>query len=264
MLTAYDAPTAELVHSCGVDMLLVGDSVGMVLLGYDSTLPVTMDEMLHHAKAVRRGAPKAFVIGDMPYESVGHGAAKALSAARRFVKEAGCDAVKVEWRKDAPQIVRLIARAGIPVMGHLGLTPQNAAKKGGPFKVHARLAEDAAALVSHAKLLEKLGAFGVLLECVPRNVAGTVTGLLNIPTIGIGAGPDCDGQVLVYYDLIGAFRKFRPKFVKPYVDTHSLMARAVTRYVSDVKAGRFPADSHSFHMKPEEEKRFKDLVEEAG
>ena len=259
MLTAYDAPTAELVASCGVDILLVGDSVSMVLLGYDSTLPVTMDEMIHHAKAVRRGAPKAFVLGDMPYEAVRYGAQAALRAARRFMNEAGCDAVKVEWRKDAPEIIRRIVRDNIPVMGHLGLTPQLAEGRGG-FKVHAKVAKEAAALLDQAKLLEKLGAFGVLLECVPLNVAQAVTETLKIPTIGIGAGPHCDGQVLVYYDLIGAFRKFRPKFVKPYVDTYGLMTKAVTSYVRDVKAGRFPTDKHSYHMDKDEEARFKELI----
>ena len=175
------------------------------------------------------------------------------------MKEGGSDAVKVEWRADAPQIIRRIVRAGIPVMGHLGLTPQLAAKRGG-FKVHAKLANDAAKLFDQAKLLQKLGAFGVLLESVPKNVATAVTRRLRIPTFGIGAGPDCDGQVLVFQDLVGAFRKFRPKFVKPYADTYSPMVSAVTRYVRDVKSGRFPTDKQSFHMDKTEEARFKERL----
>ena len=259
MLTAYDAPTAEILDSCGIDLLLVGDSVGMVLLGYPSTLPVTMDEMIHHAKAVRRGAPKAFVIGDMPYEAVGSGPGKALAAARRFVQEARCDAVKVEWRKDAPRIISKILSAGIPVMAHLGLTPQDAGKKGG-FKVRAREAREAAEVLRQARLVEKLGVFSVLLECVPKNVARTVTKTLRVPTFGIGAGASCDGQVLVFHDLIGAFSKFRPKFVKAYANIHLVVRAAVRRYVRDVKSGRFPSDRHSFHMDAVEKARFEEAL----
>jgi 3-methyl-2-oxobutanoate hydroxymethyltransferase len=259
MLTAYDAPTAQILVETGVDILLVGDSVGMVLLGYDSTLPVTMGEMLHHAKAVRRGAPKAFVIGDMPYDAVRRGPQKALEAARRFMKEGRCDAVKVEWRRDAVEIVTKLVKAGIPVMGHLGLVPQEAAKKGG-FKVQATRAEDAAAVCRQAALLEKLGAFGVLLECVPENVSREITKRLRIPTFGIGAGRHCDGQVLVFQDVVGAFRKFRPKFVKTFADTDAAMRKASASFVSEVKSGRFPREKHSFHMQPAEKERFKDLL----
>lgn len=260
MLTAYDAPTAEILYSCGVDITLVGDSLGMVLLGYASTRPVTMDEMVHHAKAVRRGAPKAFVIGDMPFQAVRGGAPRALRAAKRFVNEAGCDAVKVEWRADALEIVERILRAGIPVMAHLGLTPQDAPKKGG-FKVRAKNADEAAKVLRQAKLLEKAGVFGVLLECVPKNVAEAVTRVVKVPTFGIGAGPSCDGQVLVFHDLVGAFSKFRPKFVKAYGNADAMMRSAVTRYVRDVKSGRFPSDRHSFHMSAQERARFKGLIQ---
>lgn len=256
MLTAYDAPTAQLLAEAGVDYLLVGDSVGMVLLGYSSTKPVTMEEMLHHAKAVRRGAPKAFVIGDMPYEGVRYGVKKAVLNARRFLREAGCDAVKLEWRKDAPEIVKALVRAKIPAMGHLGLLPQSAST----FKVQAKLAKEAVVLYRHAKLLEKLGAFGVLLECVPENVSKAVTKALKIPTFGIGAGPHCDGQVLVIADVVGAFRKFRPKFVKRYGNADALTRGAVKRYVADVRSRRFPADRHSFHMDAAEQKRFEALI----
>ncbi len=255
MLTAYDAPTADILFDCGVDIQLVGDSVGMVLLGYPSTLPVTLDEMIHHAKAVRRGAPKAFVIGDMPYQAVRSGAAKAVSAAKRFAKEAGCDAVKVEWRRDALVIIEKILKAGIPVMGHIGLTPQEASRNGG-YKVRARKAREAEALLVQAKNLENAGVFSVLMELVPKNVAQKVTKTLKIPTFGIGAGMYCDGQVLVYQDLIGSFKQFKPKHVKSYDNMDARARRAVTRFVREVKDGRFPTEAHSFHMKEEERVRF--------
>lgn len=260
MLTAYDAPTAQLQHACGVDLLLVGDSVGMVLLGYPNTLPVTMDEMLHHAKAVRRGAPKAFVIGDMPYQSVSRGVAAAVRDARRFVLEAGCDAVKVEWRRDALAIVRAILAAGIPVMGHIGLLPQEAARKGGGFTVQARKAKEAAEVLRQAQALQETGVFAVLMELVPNNVAAAVTERLAVPTFGIGAGRFCDGQVLVYQDLIGLFPEFHPKHVKSYENMDARARRAVTRYVREVRSGRFPTEGHSFHMKKEEKALFERAV----
>ncbi len=259
MLTAYDAPTADILYDCGVDIQLVGDSVAMVVLGYPSTLPVTMDEMIHHAKAVRRGAPKAFILGDMPYEAVRSGAAKAVAAAKRFVKEAGCDAVKVEWRKDALDIIKKILAAGIPVMGHIGLTPQEATLKDG-FKVRAREAREAAALLRQAKALEDAGVFAVLMELVPNNVARVVTKCLQVPTFGIGAGMYCDGQVLVYQDLVGSFKQFKPKHVKSYDNMDARARKAVSRYVREVKSGRFPNDSHSFHMKDEEKALFEEAI----
>ena len=259
MLTAYDAPTAELLASTGIDLILVGDSVGMVLLGYKSTVPVTMDEMLHHAKAVRRGAPDAFVIGDMPWNSVRHGAREALRAARRFVEEGGCDAVKVEWGPHAFEITRRLVGAGVPVMGHLGLTPQTASKSGG-FKVRARSANDAARLLSRARAWESLGAFSMVLECVPTNVAQAVTKHLKIPVIGIGAGPYCDGQVLVFQDVVGLFRKFKPKFVKRYAEADRIFRSAVSRYAADVRKGVFPSQAHSFHMAKDERTRFAEAL----
>jgi 3-methyl-2-oxobutanoate hydroxymethyltransferase len=259
MLTAYDAMTAELLASEGIDLLLVGDSVGMVLLGYESTVPVTMDEMIHHAKAVRRGAPKAFVIGDMPWKAVRHGVPEAYKAARRFIREGGCDAVKVEWGPKAFEITRRLVKAKIPVMGHLGLTPQTASRSGG-FKVQARSASDAARLYRRAKEWESLGVFSILLECVPVNVAKAVTSHLRIPVMGIGAGPDCDGQVLVFQDVVGLFRKFKPKFVKNYADAHALFRTAVSRYAEDVRKGAFPSQKHSFHMDRGEIMRFERLI----
>jgi len=255
MLTSYDAPTADILYDCGVDIQLVGDSVAMVLLGYSSTLPVTMEEMLHHAKAVRRGAPKAFVIGDMPYEAVRSGSIKAVREAKRFVREAGCDAVKIEWRRDALDIIKNVLAAGIPVMGHIGLTPQGVVK-GGAYTVRARKAREAAELLRQAKSLEETGVFAVLMELVPNNVAREVTKALSIPTFGIGAGKYCDGQVLVYQDLIGAFKQFKPKHVKSYEHMDRRSRKAVARYVKEVKAGRFPTEKHSFHMKEEEKALF--------
>ena len=259
MLTSYDAPTADILYDCGVDVQLVGDSVAMVLLGYLSTLPVTLEEMLHHAKAVRRGAPKAFVIGDMPYESVKKGASHAVKAAKRFKYEAKCDAVKVEWRKDALEIIQAILRAGIPVMGHIGLTPQEATLNGG-FKVRARRAHEASEVLRQARALEKLGVFSVLMELVPKNLAQAVTEALKIPTFGIGAGMYCDGQVLVYQDLIGSFKQFKPKHVKSYENMDARARKAVARYVQEVKRGTFPTEKHSFHMKEEEKQLFEKLL----
>ena len=248
MLTAYDAPTAELLEAQGVDYLLVGDSVGMVLLGYDSTVPVTMDEMIHHAKAVRRGAKKSFVIGDLPLKGVVKGPAQTLRSARRFVREAGCQAVKLEWSPRCLESVRLLVKNRIRVMGHIGLTPQSAAKEGG-FGVRGQNAEKAAQLLQNAVALEKAGAFGVLLECVPTPVAKKITQRLKVPTFGIGAGPYCDGQVLVFHDVIGSFKKFKPRFVRSYADVHSVMQKAVGRLVQDVRHGRFPQKKHSLDRK---------------
>lgn len=256
MLTSYDAPTADILYDCGVDIQLVGDSVAMVLLGYASTLPVTMEEMLHHAKAVRRGAPKAFVIGDMPYESVRSGAVKAVRDAKRFIREAGCDAVKIEWRRDALEIIQKVLAAGIPVMGHIGLTPQEASKGGTGYTVRAKKAREAAELLRQARKLQEIGVFAVLMELVPNIVAQAVTKTLKVPTFGIGAGMYCDGQVLVYQDLIGAFKQFKPKHVKSYENMDRRARKAVARYVKEVKAGHFPTEKHSFHMKDEEKALF--------
>ena len=259
MLTAYDAPTAELLEAQGVDILLVGDSVGMVLLGYESTVPVTMDEMVHHAKAVRRGAKKSFVIGDLPLKGVEKGPRQALASARRFVREAGCQAVKLEWNPRCLESTRLLVKKGIPVMGHIGLTPQSAAREGG-FGVRGQSAEKAARLLRNALALEKAGAFSVLLECVPTPVAKKITERLDIPTFGIGAGEHCDGQVLVFHDVVGAFKKFKPRFVRSYADVHSVMRKAVGRFVKDVRRGHFPQKKHGFNMKKKEVARFEALT----
>lgn len=263
MLTAYDAPTAELLETAGVDFLLVGDSVGMVLLGYSSTLPVSMDEMIHHAKAVRRGAPRSFVIGDMPYEAVSHGPKRALAAARRFMKEAGCNAVKLEWRPDCLETCRLLVRSRIPVMGHVGLTPQAVKKKDG-FRVQGQAADGAFHIFTQARAFERTGAFSVLLECVPWPVARVITRALRIPTIGIGAGPHCDGQVLVFQDLVGLFKKFTPRFVKRYADADALMRRAVSGYIRDVRARKFPnIRKNSFAMAEREQRLFLQKIKES-
>ncbi len=258
MLTAYDAPTAELLESAGVDLILVGDSLGMVVLGYSSTVDVTMDEMIHHAKAVRRGAKKSFIVADMPLKGLEKGPRQALGSAKRFINEAGCDAVKVEWGSRALKITDLLIKNKIPVMGHIGLTPQTAGKKGG-FKVQGQKAEQAAKIFEQALLLEKHKVFSVLLECVPRPLAKMITQSLKIPTIGIGAGPFCDGQVLVFNDIVGLFKKFHPRFVKKYVDADALMRKAVLKYKEDVLRGRFPIAKHSFSMKQEELLKFHKL-----
>lgn len=259
MLTVYDAPTAELLEQAGVDVLLVGDSLGMVLLGYDSTVPVTMDEMIHHAKAVRRGAKKSFVIGDLPLKGVEKGPAQTLASAKRFMKEAGCQAVKLEWGPRCLESARLLVNNRIPVMGHVGLTPQTAAKEGG-FRVRAKEAQPAIDVAAQALAFEKAGAFAVLLECVPAPVAKTITELLRVPTFGIGAGPSCDGQVLVTNDLLGSFKKFKPRFVRSYADVHAVSLRAVGRFVSDVREKKFPTRKYSFGMPPQERRRFQSLA----
>lgn len=254
MLTAYDAPTAEVLAKNGIDWILVGDSLGMVVLGYPTTALVTMDEMIHHTRAVRRGAPEAFVIGDMPLKAVHNGPADALKAAQRFVK-AGANTVKVEWRQDAPAITRKLVRNGVPVIGHVGLTPQTA---GDPksFKVQGRAAKQAKEVFERAAAFEKEGAFSVLLECVPAPVAQAVTKNLRVPTIGIGAGIHCDGQVLVFHDLVGWFSKFRPRFVKRYTDAQKVFGGAVQKYVREVREGRFPGPKQSFKMDKNEFKEF--------
>ena len=248
-LTAYDAPTAELLEEAGIDAILVGDSVGMVVLGYSTTTPVTMEEMLHHIRAVRRGAKKTRIIGDLPLKGVERGPKQALQSAKRFI-EAGCDSVKLEWREDFFEILDLLKAHRIPVMGHFGLTPQSV-KKGERFGLRDATAKEAAQLVRRALEAEKRGASSVLLECVPWKAAKEVAEKLRIPVIGIGAGPYCDGQVLVFHDLVGIFRKFKPKFVKRYARLHPLMERAVKRYQKEVSAGKFPAKRHSFEMKTE-------------
>ena len=246
MLTAYDASMARLLASSGgIDILLVGDSLGMVMLGYDSTVPVTMEEMVHHAKAVRRGAPEAFVVGDMPFGSYQGGEVEALHNALRLMKEAGCDAVKLEGGLGVCPVVRFLVEAGVPVMAHIGLTPQTAGQLGG-YKLQGKGLEDARRLLAEAKGLEEAGAFAVVLECIPSGLAEVITEKLTMSTIGIGAGPHCDGQVLVINDLLGMFEKFLPKFVKKYCDLAPLIKEGVVGYASEVRSGAFPAQEQSF------------------
>ena len=251
MMTAYDYPTAGLVDDAGIDSTLVGDSLAMVTLGYDSTVPVTMDEMIHHCKAVTRGSTYSFIIGDMPFMSYQVSVEKAIENAGRFIKEAGCDAVKLEGGSEMVPVVKAIVDAGIPLCTHIGLTPQTATKLSG-FKVQGKDAEGARKLVQSAKDLEAAGSFMIVLECVPDLVGARITSELKIPTIGIGAGKECDGQVLVYHDLVGLFERFTPRFVKQYVNLAPLIRDALGQFKREVEEGEFPGPEHSFSMKPGE------------
>lgn len=254
MMTAYDFSAASLVDQAEIDTILVGDSLAMVVLGYESTVPVTMDEMIHHCKAVRRGAKLGFIIGDMPFMSYQVSVEKAVENAGRFIKEAGCEAVKLEGGSEMVPVVKAITQAGIPVCAHIGLTPQTATKLSG-FKVQGKDAESANKLVQSAKDLEDAGAFMIVLECIPDQVASKITDSLKIPTIGIGAGKYCDGQVLVYHDLVGLFERFTPKMVKQYVNLAPMIREALVQYREEVEKGIFPGPEHSFVMKSEESDR---------
>jgi len=251
MMTAYDYPTAGLVDQAGIDTILVGDSLGMVMLGYDSTVPVTMDEMIHHCKAVTRGANSSFIIGDMPFMSYHISTEQAVENAGRFMKEAACDSVKLEGGSDMVPVVSAIVRAGIPVCAHIGLTPQTATMLSG-FKVQGKDAESAKEMIQSAKDLEDAGAFMIVMECIPDFLGEKITKELKIPTIGIGAGTDCDGQVLVYHDLVGLFERFTPKFVKQYVNLSPMIREALTQFKVEVENGTFPGPEHIFAMKKEE------------
>lgn len=254
MLTAYDYPVAYALEKAGIDIILVGDSVANVVLGLDSTKEVGMAEMLHHAKAVSRAVKKALLVGDMPFEAYQVDAGASVRNAQRFITEAKCDAVKLEWFEKAIESAEMIVRAGIPVMGHIGLTPQTADKLGG-FKVQGKDAQAANKLIEQAKELERAGCFSILLECVPDRVAEIITGKVKVPTIGIGAGAYCDGQVLVTHDMLGLFERYTPKFVKKYADLTLAMTKAFSEYKTDVIEGRFPLKEHSFTIKPEELKK---------
>jgi 3-methyl-2-oxobutanoate hydroxymethyltransferase len=251
MLTAYDYPTALAEDQAGIDSILVGDSLGMVVLGYQNTLPVTMQDMLHHCKAVARGAKYALLIGDMPFMSYQASTEEAVRNAGRFLQEGGMDAVKLEGGRERLEAVRAIVSAGIPVMGHLGLTPQSVNQLGG-FRPQGKTASAAKRLVEDALLLEDAGCFGIVLESVPARLAELISKKLSIPTIGIGAGVGCNGQVLVTHDLLGLFDRFTPKFVRKYADFHSEMQRAFGEYIEDVQMKRFPADEHSVEMDDKE------------
>jgi 3-methyl-2-oxobutanoate hydroxymethyltransferase len=245
MLTAYDYPTALIVDEAGTDIILVGDSLGMVVLGYDSTLPVTMEDMIHHTKAVSRATKHAMVVGDMPFMSYQVSIEDAMYNAGRFLQEAGAQGVKLEGGREVAELTRRITSAGIPVMAHLGLTPQSVHQIGG-YKIQGK--EDAAAkrILEDAKILEEAGAFSIVLECVPAKLAGMITQSLSIPTIGIGAGIACDGQVLVVHDMLGMFEKFTPKFVKIYGNLNESMKDAIKQYLDEVRGGLFPENKHSF------------------
>ena len=250
MLTAYDYGTAAAMDRAGIDSILVGDTLGMVVLGYESTLPVTMEDMLHHCRAVARGAQRALLIGDMPFMSYQASTADAVRNAGRFLQEAGMEAVKLEGGRDRAEAVAAIVSAGIPVVGHLGLTPQSVNQLGG-FRTQGRSAEAALRLVQDALLLQQAGCFALVLESIPRRLGSLVSRRLEIPTIGIGAGLDCDGQVLVTHDLLGMFDRFTPRFVKQYAQFHQLMESAFTEYLEDVHNRRFPSKEHTFSMSDE-------------
>jgi len=245
MLTAYDYGTAAVVDEAGIDIILVGDSLGMVVLGYESTLPVTMEDMIHHTKAVCRGAKRAMVIGDMPFMSYQVSVAEAVRNAGRFLQEAGAHGVKLEGGREVAEATRRIASAGIPVMAHLGLTPQSVHQLGG-YKVQGKGDAAAKRMIEDARILEEAGAFAVVLECVPVQLAREITESLTISTIGIGAGVHCDGQVLVINDMLGIFERFTPKFVKKYANLNLQMKEAVRQYCDEVRTGAFPDDAHSF------------------
>ncbi len=247
MLTAYDYSAATLVDQAGIDTILIGDSLGNVMLGYNSTVPVTMDEMLHHCKAVSRAVKRGFIIGDMPFMSYHTSIEKAIENAGRFMKEADCDSVKLEGGSEMAPTVNAIVKAGIPVCGHLGLTPQTATMLGG-YKVQGKDAASARKILRSAKDIEEAGAFMIVFECIPDSLAARITSELNIPVIGIGAGPDCDGQVLVYHDLLGLYEKFTPKFVKQYVNLAPMIKDAIKQYKADVENGAFPGPEHVFRM----------------
>jgi 3-methyl-2-oxobutanoate hydroxymethyltransferase len=263
MLTAYDYPTAQAVDRAGIDSILVGDSLGMVVLGYESTLPVTMEDMLHHCKAVKRGAQHALLVGDMPFMSYQVSANDALRNAGRFLQESGMDAVKLEGGRERLDAIRAIVGAGIAVMGHIGLTPQSISALGG-FRVQGRTAAAAQRLYEDALLLQEAGCFSLVLESVPAQLGEFISRRLQIPTIGIGAGVGCDGQVLVLHDLLGLFDRFTPRFVKRYTELHQAIQGALQQYQSDVAEHRFPASEHTYTIPEDVWAAFLSSVEAAG
>ncbi|MDI6773943.1 MAG: 3-methyl-2-oxobutanoate hydroxymethyltransferase [Verrucomicrobiota bacterium] len=244
-LTAYDYSTARLVDEAGIELILVGDSLAMTMLGYRNTLPVTVDEMLHHTKAVTRGVRNALVVADLPFLSYEVSSAQAVATAGRFIKEGGAGAVKIEGGTFRAPVVRALLDNGIPVLGHIGLTPQSINKTGG-YRVQGKGAADAARLVRDAKALEKAGVFALVIECVPAALGGRITRAVKIPTIGIGAGPKCDGQILVVHDLLGLYSGVSPRFVKRYAALGSTMKKAFETYRREVQEGAFPAAEHSY------------------
>ncbi len=253
MLTAYDYPTALILDEAGVDVILVGDSLGNVILGYPNTIPVTMDDMVRHCAAVSRAVKRALVVGDMPFMSYAT-PELALKNAGRLVQEGGVEAVKLEGGREAASTVRLLVDNGVPVMGHIGLTPQSIHKFGG-YKVQGRTAEAAKKLLEDAKALEKAGVFSIVLECIPWKVAKMITESVSVPTIGIGAGVYCDGQVLVTHDLLGFFEGFKPKFVKQYCNIKKFIMDAVVAYLNEVRSGAYPTLEHSYELPEEEDEK---------
>ena len=246
-LTAYDYPTARLLDEAGIDVILVGDSLGMVVLGHESTLPVTLEDMLHHTRAVRRGTRRALLVADMPFGSYHSDTAESLRNAVRFVKEAGAEAVKVEGGERRLELIARLTDAEIPVMGHVGLTPQSVNALGG-YRVQGKTPDAAEQLIRDARAVEASGAFAVVLEAVPRELAARITRDLRIPTIGIGAGPDCDGQILVLHDILGLTFNQTPKFARQYANVGRVISSAVHAYCEDVRSGRFPSDAESYHV----------------
>jgi 3-methyl-2-oxobutanoate hydroxymethyltransferase len=255
MLTAYDYSSAQLVDEAGIDMILVGDSLAMVMLGMDSTVPLTMEEMLHHCRAVARGAKQSFLIGDLPFMSYQADQVEAVRNAGRIIKEGNMEAVKLEGGQEMAETIAAIVRAGIPVMGHIGLTPQSISKLGG-YRVQGKTADHAGRLLKDALALERAGCFSIVLEAIPAPVAAVISEKLHIPTIGIGAGPNCDGQVLVYHDTLGLFDKFTPRFVRQYADVRQVILQALTEFSNDVAKGAFPAEEHTFAIDEDELQAF--------
>ena len=262
MLTAYDYPTALLMDQAGLEIILVGDSLGMVVLGYDSTLPVTMDEMIHHCKAVARGAKYALLVGDMPFLSYQISLTEAVRNAGRFLQEGGMNAVKLEGGRERVDTIQAIVNAGIPVMGHLGLTPQSVHKLGG-YRPQGRDVEAAYRLVEDAQILQEAGCFSLVLESIPGRLAKLVSQRLDIPTLGIGAGAGCDGQVLVTHDLLGIFERFTPKFVKRYANMAEEMRKAFSGFKADVKENKFPGVEHTIEMNDDEWQKLEERLVQA-
>ncbi len=260
-ITSYDFPTAQFAEAAGIDMILVGDSLGMCVYGYQGTIPVVMDQCIFHAEAVRRAAPDTFVIGDMPFMSYQTSTEKAVENAGRFLKEAGCDAIKLEGGKRVLPQIKAILDAGIVVMGHIGLTPQSSGQLGG-HKAQGRTVESAKLLIDDAFAIEDAGAQMLLLEAVPPEVGGFITRKLSIPVLGIGAGGECDGQLLIVSDVIGQFQAFTPKFVKKYANVAEVVTNAIREYCSDVRARKFPEDQHCYHMLEGETEKFAELTKD--
>jgi 3-methyl-2-oxobutanoate hydroxymethyltransferase len=252
-LTAYDFPTAKILDNCGIDMILVGDSLGMVVLGYQSTIPVTMEDMIHHTKAVSRAVNRAFVVADMPFMSYHISKEQTMANAARLIAEGGAHAVKLEGGEEIASIVKTIVDAGIPVVGHLGLTPQSVHQLGG-YKVQGKEKEKAKKIFNDAKVLEQAGICALVLESIPMELAKDIAENISVPTIGIGAGPYCDGQILVTHDMLGITQGHRPKFVKQYADIEKIMIEGINTYIKEVQQGLFPDEKHSFTLEKRENK----------